>query len=485
MVDVARLKPRIMTALKKTGVFLLSFFFTSLLFQSIAFYFLFEEHYFEKALDYWFGALFNEFLFTSLLGVFVMPWLMFQARWIIILMHVILCLLLVFQVTSVFYFIITLEPIGATMMAFDADQMELIASSFVVFQWNYLIIIFVPLVYGLVYRFLSPSLLFKRLSFIFFIPFLLMPFVGIQKNQAGTFGSGGLVLNKTIYFLESWIERSLYLNMSSYEHAVDHYQALEDRKFTNRNYPFLHKPSTSNTLAPFFNLGETPPNVVLIIVESLSSSYSGKNADELSFTPFLDSLAGHSVYFENMLATGERTFSVLPSIISSLPHGKKGFTATKNTFPEHSSLSTWLFENKYSGAFYYGGYSRFDYMDLYMTHEGFHSIYDREEYNYEGTGLNTTFDPVPFGIGDRELMERVLKTTDSLNRKSPYLDVILTLSMHYPYLIDRKDYYMELAKTKIAHAKKLSSSDKKKCNKYLEPFSTMLYTDDVLKYYFE
>ncbi|MEX2484824.1 MAG: sulfatase-like hydrolase/transferase, partial [Brumimicrobium sp.] len=300
---------------------------------------------------------------------------------------------------------ITLEPIGSTLFEFDPDQMGMVASNFVIFKWYYLLLLLPPFVYFLFLRVFRNNKLFNLIAVIFLVASVGAISFDFQIKQAGEgYRSGDLIQNKTYFLITSLLEKSNYENLSSYEKAIVRYQQLEKNKaFINQEFPFIHKRSNKNTLAPFFDLKETPPNIVFIIVESLSSSYSGKNADEISFTPFLDSLEEHSIYFENMLATGERTFSVLPNVIGSLPHGKKGFTNTKNSFPTHISLANWIFENNYEGAFYYGGYARFDHMDLYMNHEGFDPIFDRKEYNYEGKDVKTSIDPVPFGVGDREL----------------------------------------------------------------------------------
>ncbi len=90
-------------------------------------------------------------------------------------------------------------------------------------------------------------------------------------------------------------------------------------------YPFLHTDETPDVLSPFFTTASTPPNVVIILVEGLGRAFTGPNAYLGSFTPFVDSLAQQSLYWENFLSEGGRTFAVLPSILGSLPFGQQGF----------------------------------------------------------------------------------------------------------------------------------------------------------------
>ena len=57
------------------------------------------------------------------------------------------------------------------------------------------------------------------------------------------------------------------------------------------------------------------PNIVLVITESFSREYSGAfNKDRnienyVSYTPFIDSLAGHSLIFPNAFANGYKIYS--------------------------------------------------------------------------------------------------------------------------------------------------------------------------------
>ncbi|RYE56948.1 MAG: hypothetical protein EOP48_06860, partial [Sphingobacteriales bacterium] len=48
-------------------------------------------------------------------------------------------------------------------------------------------------------------------------------------------------------------------------------------------------------------------NVVFILVESLSGSFLTTFGNKEHITPFMDSLATKSVFFENLYATGTRT----------------------------------------------------------------------------------------------------------------------------------------------------------------------------------
>src|SRR5207244_551693 len=81
-----------------------------------------------------------------------------------------------------------------------------------------------------------------------------------------------------------------------------------------------------------------PLTVVFLGVEGLGRAFSGPNAYLGSFTPFLDELAGQSLYFENFLASQGRTFASLPSILGSLPFAEQGFNSFGSRMPKSLTL---------------------------------------------------------------------------------------------------------------------------------------------------
>ncbi len=121
----------------------------------------------------------------------------------------------------------------------------------------------------------------------------------------------------------------------------------------------------------FFTVDSTrPPNLVFILVEGLGKAFSGPNAYLGSFTPFLDELAGKSLYWENFLASQGRTFAALPSILASLPFAEQGFNELGKRMPRHLSLMSILKHNGYRLKFYIGGDPDFDNERLFLQQQG-------------------------------------------------------------------------------------------------------------------
>lgn len=442
-----------------------------------------SKHHLEGVLVTWLYGLLNTILAVGVFSLIITPIYFLGKKYKLtpIIIHLVFCLILTVEIISLLYFTMTLELLGDTIFQFSHEQAKIIYNNYFTIEWYHFLLPLPIIIYLLSIRLLpnkSSNLFLYSLLFIGVGAVLL----GLQINREnGSFTE--LPRNKTIHFLNSVYNSNRSKLNSLKPEDIEFYQNTINPQLKNSKYPLYHSINKDNTLGPYFNLKNTPPNIVFLVVESLSSSFSGPNADEISYTPFLDSLALKSLYFDNSLATSERSFAVLPSMLGSLPHGKNGYTNNTVGYPNNESLATWLFNNGYIGDFHFGGYARFDYMDLFMNNQGFKNIYDRKEYNYEGTGLKTSIDSIPFGVPDKLFLRNVIKKNNQRKTNVPYIDVYLTLSMHYPYIIDNHEKYYAKVKKTIEQAN-VNESIKRKHKKYVAEFATFLYTDDALRWYF-
>jgi uncharacterized sulfatase len=271
--------------------------------------------------------------------------------------------------------------------------------------------------------------------------------------------------------------------------TIDMAQINEDFKkgysfeYISKDYPFLHKFNTPDLLGSSFNKQKEQPNFVFIVVESLGRAYSGDGAYLGSFTPFLDSLMQHSLYFENMLSTSGRTFSVIPSLMGSLPFGEKGFCEMGDKMPPVQSLISLLKPYGYKSSFTYGGDANFDNMALFLKKQKIDVVSDKTGFGTEYEKLPAKANGFSWGYGDKAIFKKYLA---DLNAKpaGPRVDIILTLSMHDPFLIKEQDLYND--KFDKRNASLSLSAEKKEYNKlYKAQFATMLYFDDALKGFFK
>lgn len=296
-----------------------------------------------------------------------------------------------------------------------------------------------------------------------------------------------LVTNKAVHL--TYASANLFFNFEEPTEAkmsASFYtnQAIPDNTFryVNDEFPFLHYDDTPDVLGKYFNIGEKKPNFCFIIVESLGRAYSGNGAYLKSFTPFIDSLENHSLYWENAVSSAGRTFEVLPSVLASLPYGNSGFCELGNKMPSHLSLINMLKKNGYYSSFVYGGHSDFDNMALFMNRQGIDQIVDEKNFDNSYKRMPASSSGFTWGYGDREMFRKAIETIKK-SKSNPRIDVLLTLSMHDPYLIQEQEKYNNKA---IAFYKKynFNEEDLKDYNKYLPNYASILYFDDAINYFF-
>lgn len=272
------------------------------------------------------------------------------------------------------------------------------------------------------------------------------------------------------------------VNLFTYFYAQAALSLGSSFEYISEDFPFLRKDNTPDVLGKYIAPGTKNPNIVIIIVESLARAYSGEGAYLGSFTPFLDSLASKSLYWENGLSTAGRTFEVLPSILGSMPYGKTGFAEMGATMPDGMTLVNLLKKRGYDSRFFYGSDSKFDNMRMFLEKQNIDQVIDEKDFGkgYEKMPANGTF---TWGYGDKEIFMKgfeVLAKVDS----TPRLDIYLTMAMHDPYLILNQKYYIQKAEEKFTEFK-FSESKKAEYRNYIKNFSTVLYFDDAIRYFFK
>ena len=252
----------------------------------------------------------------------------------------------------------------------------------------------------------------------------------------------------------------------------------------NPDYPFLHREQTPDALGPHFaKASAQPPHLVFIVVEGLGRSFSGPDASRGSFTPFLDELAGRSLYWDNFLAAQGRTFGVLPSVFGSLPFANKGFAALGERMPAHADLFNLLGRQGYATRFYAGTDLNFDNERAYLQRQGVQRIVDLTNF---GPGYRQN----PYsswGYDDSELVSRVLADgaiEQAGTEAKPTLTVVQTISMHTSYRFANQDAWKRRFEQRLDELQ-VAPGDKAKYRAFADIYSTILFTDDALRRYFE
>jgi lipoteichoic acid synthase len=276
-----------------------------------------------------------------------------------------------------------------------------------------------------------------------------------------------LSINKMAYFGEK--TATWYLEKNRAVEAQD------------SEYPFMKDADTTDVLSPFFNPLNAQPNFVFLMVEGLGGTFVGPNAYYGGCTPFIDSLAQHSLYWQYTLSATGRTFGVLPSLFGSLPYNEKGFMETAPDMPTHLSLFKLLKEQGYATHYFYGGNANFDLQDVFLEAQGIDYILEESKFPQSYQKLAANSEGFSWGYSDEDVFRRSLELFPGDHAK-PTLSVYMTLNTHEPFQVPNQERYLEQLK-KITQGK---SPEKQKAYKeFPSEFSALLYTDNAIRQFME
>jgi len=283
------------------------------------------------------------------------------------------------------------------------------------------------------------------------------------------------LVNKTAFFVDSNLAH-LHGTGAALETNA-HAKAQTPWSGQDPRYPFVHAERTPDTLGPLLRTrpGAPPPKLVFVIVEGLGRSFSGPGARLGSFTPFLDELAGRSLYFENFLSGQGRTFGVLTTVFGSLPFGENGLAALGDKLPRHDSLLSVLKAQGYRLRFYSGSNLEFDNEGTFLRHQGVDTIVSERDF---GPPYRRSSD---WGYADRDLME-VASEREAKAPAGPAVTIIQTTSMHSPFTFPGKEAWLRRVDEHMAQLK-MPATPVHQDNRDI--FASILYTDDALRLFFE
>lgn len=175
------------------------------------------------------------------------------------------------------------------------------------------------------------------------------------------------------------------------------------------------------------------PNVVVIILESFSATYSHVlNGGREGYMPFLDSLMTNGLYYTQAHANGRRSIDGLPAIVASMPKMmEEAFITSPYADAPFTSLPNVLAAKGYGTSFYHGGHNGTMGFDAFARSAGYQRYSGRDEYPNEGDNDGV------WGIRDEPYLQF---WAQELNKEQqPFFSTLFTLSSHHPYQLAPKD----------------------------------------------
>ncbi len=174
-----------------------------------------------------------------------------------------------------------------------------------------------------------------------------------------------------------------------------------------------------------FEVGEKP-NVVIVLMESMSASLMQTFGRDVVMTPFLDSLWKESLSFENFYSVGNHTNQGIYSTLYGFPTVLSRNAMKGTDIPTYYGMPNVFSENGYQTAFYMTHESQYDNMNAFLRTNGFKHIRSQEDYPRDSI-VNS------FGVNDGFLLNYALNEFETMQQ--PFFSVLLTISNHPPYVV--------------------------------------------------
>ncbi|MGM0844711.1 MAG: LTA synthase family protein [Bacillota bacterium] len=206
-------------------------------------------------------------------------------------------------------------------------------------------------------------------------------------------------------------------------------------------------------------------NVVLISMESTQNFVINQKINGEEITPFLNDLIENSFYFSDIYdqtAQGKTSDSefMIDTGLYPLASGSVFVQKPENTY---YSLPHILKEKNYYTSVFHGNERTFwnrENMNVSLGYDRFYS-----ERDYKVTEENS----VNYGIKDKEFFDQTVKKLEKLPQ--PFYSRLITLTNHFPYLLEEEDKYIKEADTEVGVV-----------NRYV---TTVRYQDEAIKDFFE
>jgi phosphoglycerol transferase MdoB-like AlkP superfamily enzyme len=381
------------------------------------------------------------------------------------------------------YLLFSRERLDESFFLFDWEEIWMIADPSNRFTWS--------LAIGMILIFTLPFALFKFFKDLpssnVLFPILVFGsiFLGFIPRS---YQVDNVSENRFVYF----IQRSL--NSYFFTHEPTN-ATLKDFKNLSSDFygghvpldprfPLAHRMDESAILNQY--LAKTsdgkPPNIKVIIVESMSSDLFGQRGENTGvLMSFMDSLSKKSLYFPNGFSTSQRTHNVLPALLASVPNTIDGNVFQQLPFPRHYSLFNLLRKN-YHTQFYCG--VRLEYLNMVGLMSHYKTDYLSKNWNRDNQ-IHKESVGSAWGFPDEDLFKQAqFDDSCKFNKlRKPIFKVFLTISSHDPFIYPNKSKWEKVVLQK-------ASTIKDKRLRYMirsqaSSFGAFSYVDSTLKRFFE
>ncbi len=238
------------------------------------------------------------------------------------------------------------------------------------------------------------------------------------------------------------IDASRYVTQSAQADVVLNTPFAIIRTMFSNNFKkehFVSQATIDSLIVPikqYHNNAPTKPNIVIFILESNGKEYYGCLNKDMnipnykSYTPFVDSLAQHSLIFTDAYSNGYKSIHAMSSILAGIPSFKDAFTSSPYPKQKTESLVSVLKSEGYTTSFFHGAPNGSMGFLGYANILGIDQYYGKTEYNNDAD-----FDGV-WGIWDEPFFQYFDRKLNV--EKQPFMATLFSVSSHEPYKVPAK-----------------------------------------------
>lgn len=234
-----------------------------------------------------------------------------------------------------------------------------------------------------------------------------------------------LGLNPVFTFLRSYLDA----NKDKAEHFnfIDPVLALKNVQYYLGRSGNINSPIAQNINSDSIN--STPPNVVLVIMESMSAAKMGRFGNPDNLTPFLDSMANNGYSFDHIYSAGTHTFNGIFSTLFSYPALFTKHPMKTVEIPKFNGIGSVLKQHGYSTVYFTTHDDQFDNVGGFLRGNDYEEIISQQD--YPSSKVESTL-----GVPDDFMFDFAIPKLNELAKKGkPFLSVMMTASDHGPYVI--------------------------------------------------
>lgn len=248
-----------------------------------------------------------------------------------------------------------------------------------------------------------------------------------------------MALNPLLYFYDTFAFKEKNFDI---DEVKKHYDLVS--AYLGVDSPDKERLNFTRNIRAVYGAFDSPPNVVIIMMESLAAFKLSHFGQKINATPTVDALIPKSLFFENAYVTSTGTARSIFAMITGLPDINSRETASRNPLlvSQYSAANAF---SDYNKSYFIGGSASWGNIRGFVSQSlNDVTIFEEKDFN---SGKNDVW-----GISDLKLFEEANKYLKSQPIDKRQFTFIQTAGYHRPYTIptDRGDFEItELSASEI------------------------------------